>query len=120
MKFWDRIQGTSNVMNNLLTDIPHDAEKCQNCGVRYLFVYWVADEVWPYITPKPENLEAGLLCPICADTRARRVGIELEWYAVPAAIPEPESTNSQGTLCFFCDEYHYGLPCPKGTVTNDI
>jgi len=54
-------------------------EHCQVCGKGYLTIYQVPDEIWKRITPKEG--EAGLLCPECADTRARVLGIELYWSA---------------------------------------
>jgi hypothetical protein len=56
-------------------------EQCDFCGQRYLAVYSVPDEVWQRIKMPAKPVGAGLLCPTCADFRARRAGIFLEWTA---------------------------------------
>lgn len=58
-----------------------EGEHCQECGAAYDTVYWLPDDIWALITPKPDNAGAGLLCPTCADKRARRAGIYLKWEA---------------------------------------
>lgn len=58
-----------------------EGECCQACGVVYSTVYWLPDDVWAVITPRPENVRAGLLCLFCAERRAQRAGIRLEWKA---------------------------------------
>ena len=56
-------------------------EHCQDCGAHYTTVYWLPTYVWVVVTPKPENLAAGLLCPACADRRADDAGMTLNWTA---------------------------------------
>lgn len=56
-------------------------EHCQSCGQAYATVYWLPDDVWARITPKPEQPGAGLLCVPCADARARVAGLTLSWTA---------------------------------------
>lgn len=43
-----------------------DGEHCQVCGKGYDTVYWLPDDWWALITPKPDQPGAGLLCPDCA------------------------------------------------------
>jgi hypothetical protein len=43
-----------------------DGERCQVCGDGYDTVYWLPDDWWALITPKPDEPSAGLLCPECA------------------------------------------------------
>ncbi len=54
------------------------AERCQDCGRRYLVVWKCSDELWRKITGRGE---AGLLCPMCFDKRCRGAGIHLHWEA---------------------------------------
>lgn len=77
-----------------------EGERCQVCGIRYLTWYSVPDEVWALITPKTENLAAGLLCPTCADGRARSSGLTLYWRAT--------AHEADTAMCPVC-----GLPKPK-------
>jgi len=56
-------------------------EHCQACGSPYETVYWLPDDLWAVVAPKPENLAAGTLCPRCVDARARAAGVELAWTA---------------------------------------
>ena len=58
-----------------------EGERCQCCGERYLTVYRLPDELWARITPRPESPGGGLLCPACADERARELGVLLVWSA---------------------------------------
>ena len=65
-----------------MSDCPQfDGETCQACGAGYETVYWLPDDLWVLVTPKPDNPYAGLLCPSCADARARVAGVELAWTA---------------------------------------
>jgi hypothetical protein len=48
-----------------------NGERCQVCGQPYDDVYWLPDEWWHRITPKPDKPGAGLLCPQCALDRLR-------------------------------------------------
>lgn len=61
-------------------------EHCQACGKQYETVYYLSDDVWERIKPENEptthgDFGAGLLCPTCADQRARQKGIFLYWEA---------------------------------------
>lgn len=58
-----------------------EGETCHACGQHYAAVYWLSDEVWARITPRPESPGGGLLCPSCADQRACAAGIPLYWRA---------------------------------------
>jgi len=49
----------------------HEGEHCQACGRAYDDVYWLPDDWWAKITPKPDQPGAGLLCPDCALERLR-------------------------------------------------
>lgn len=51
----------------------NEGETCQVCGTLYRDEYWVSDELWARITPKPESPKAGLLCPNCALKRTEEV-----------------------------------------------
>jgi hypothetical protein len=69
-------------------EVEVEGEKCQACGQTYATVYWLPDDVWACITPVPLQAEgAGLLCPPCADKRARAAGIELFWGAGVGEYP---------------------------------
>lgn len=70
-----------------------DGEVCQDCGIGYDTVYWLPDEVWAAITPAPETPEAGLLCPVCAEHRARQAGIDLRWTASLLREPVGDRTS---------------------------
>lgn len=48
-----------------------EGERCQVCGHTYTDDYWLPDEWWSLITPKPNQPGAGLLCPSCALARLR-------------------------------------------------
>jgi len=67
--------------------IPCDDEKCFSCGKRYPTVYSVPDEVWEQINPTTTH-GAGLLCPQCADKRARERGIILYWSCGVRKYPD--------------------------------
>ena len=58
-----------------------DGEHCQICGEGYATVYYLDDDVWEKIKPPGKSKGAGLLCPKCADERAREHGIVLYWNA---------------------------------------
>ena len=62
-----------------------DGEQCQDCGVHYMTVYHVPANVWSVIRPNKddpdESIYGGLLCPSCADRRAREAGIALYFEA---------------------------------------
>ena len=63
------------------------AEICQLCGLEYETVYQVPDDVWNII--KPTRYEGGgLLCPTCADRRARSMGLILFWSCAIGHFPE--------------------------------
>lgn len=62
-------------------------EECQSCWKYYTTVYWLPDDVWACITPRPLQEGAGLLCPPCADKRARAAGIDLFWGAGVGEYP---------------------------------
>lgn len=65
-----------------MSDLPEwTGEHCQDCGVAYATVYWLPDDVWERITPRPEQRGAGLLCLRCADQRAQDAGLFLYWTA---------------------------------------
>lgn len=70
-----------------------DGERCQSCGHRFLSVYWLPDDVWAAITPKPEHTTAGTLCLPCADKRAREAGIDLYWGATVGDFPHSTQTG---------------------------
>lgn len=55
---------------------PAVGELCQACGELYQTVYMVPDAVWDQIAGG-----ANLLCLMCADRRARKLGIRLYWEA---------------------------------------
>ena len=59
-----------------------EGELCAACQDRYLTVYRLPDPVWDEI-----SAGANLLCPDCADARARKLGIELYWEATVGAFP---------------------------------
>jgi len=59
----------------------------------YVEVYQLPDEIWHKITPKPGNPEAGLLCPRCADIRAREQGVVLYWEAGNRQFPTQKKEN---------------------------
>lgn len=61
---------------------PAVGELCQACGDLYQTVYMVPDEVWDQIAGG-----ANLLCLMCADRRARKLGIELYWEAEVGEYP---------------------------------
>jgi hypothetical protein len=46
---------------------------CQSCGNKFSVDILVPNELWKLITPKPESLEAGLLCPKCIGERIEKV-----------------------------------------------
>jgi len=60
-------------------------EKCQCCGERYLTVYRLPDTIWDSIIG--HKTRAGLLCPVCADEKAREAGITLYWEAAQGEFP---------------------------------
>lgn len=61
---------------------PELGEVCSACHDPYLTVYLLPDEVWDQIAAG-----ASLLCPSCADARARKLGIELYWEAEVGEYP---------------------------------
>ncbi len=77
-------------------------EVCQICGNAYAEIYHVPDDVWEAIKPPGKVEGAGLLCPRCADSRARENSITLYWEAssgwwkedVAAFAEEAESETS--------------------------
>jgi hypothetical protein len=60
--------------------IDDEGERCQACRRAYLTVYDLPDAIWSAITPSAHP-HGGLLCPACADERARSVGLLLYWTA---------------------------------------
>ena len=63
----------------------HDGETCTRCGQAYTTVYRIPDEIWAYVTGWYNS--QGLLCPICIDSMARDIGIELYWEARQDRFP---------------------------------
>ena len=59
------------------------SEHCQHCGDGYDTVYYVDDDSWEKIKPAGKAKGAGLLCPKCAEKRAREKSIILYWSAHP-------------------------------------
>lgn len=59
-----------------------DGELCGVCQERYRTVYRLPDPVWDEISGG-----VSLLCPKCADKRARALDIELCWEATVGAYP---------------------------------
>jgi hypothetical protein len=55
-------------------------DQCDICGRRYRENFSIPDEVWELIGPLGMRKE-GYLCLSCADYRARKCGIVLEWRA---------------------------------------
>lgn len=55
---------------------PAVGELCGSCGDLYQTLYIVPDGVWDQIAGG-----ASLLCLMCADRRARKLGIQLLWEA---------------------------------------
>jgi len=83
---------STKIQTVLSADEDTPGEHCQVCRREYTIVYSVPDDVWRKITPKAG--EAGLLCPECADRRARGQGIHLMWRARRESTgedtPEPD------------------------------
>lgn len=80
-----------------------DSEKCASCGRGYRIIYRVPDDIWARIAPDkdslgdhPEHQGGGLLCPLCADERARELGIRLvfdadvDWRSDVVVVPDRE------------------------------
>ena len=94
------------------------SEMCMDCGLSYDTVYCIPDEIWKLITGRANS--SGLLCPICADKKARAIDIILYWEAGIGKYPrkEPEMKNPRcnkhgeekektwwgGWICPKCDE----------------
>lgn len=57
-------------------------ELCGACQERYQTIYLVPDKVWDQIAGG-----TNLLCPKCADARARKLGVELYWEAEVDEFP---------------------------------
>lgn len=51
-------------------DPRNEGERCDQCGARYLEVYWLPDSWWHMICPRAP---AGLLCPLCALEKLRKM-----------------------------------------------
>lgn len=63
-------------------------EVCDSCGRSYEITYRVPDDIWLKIAPKPEAMGdhpehalGGLLCPDCAASRAKGLGVNLRFNA---------------------------------------
>lgn len=95
----------------------NNGELCQCCGDRYETVYRVPNEVWKQIAPNPETIGddpghyGGLLCPDCADSRARESGAVLFWEAFEGdwhSCDEPElpaePPKEEMPVCRVCSE----------------
>lgn len=60
-------------------------EVCQDCGRGYPL--WHAEkDLWSRIV----GGSGGMLCPSCFDRRARRLGLDIEFRAMPFERPSPE------------------------------
>jgi|GEM_PF-2510591 len=63
-------------------------EACDSCGRSYGITYRVPDDIWLKIAPNPqaigdhpEHALGGLLCPDCASSRAKALGVTLRFNA---------------------------------------
>ncbi len=63
-------------------------EACDSCGRSYEITYRVPDDIWLKIAPRPEAIGdhpehalGGLLCPDCASSRAKALGVTLRFNA---------------------------------------
>lgn len=59
---------------------------CDGCGREYWVVFNVPSDVWAKIAPCPDTLDrfnyrGGMLCPDCAATRAKGLGVHLVFTA---------------------------------------
>lgn len=54
-------------------------EQCDICGCRYRLHYILPDDIWLLVSPTGKT--TGYLCPECADFRARKVDLELVFWA---------------------------------------
>lgn len=80
----------------------HEGDICDKCKRAYSCVHNVPNDVWAKIAPRPEtlgehNYGGGLLCPDCAATAAKEIGVHLifageQWEEFPnpppAEVPE--------------------------------
>lgn len=65
----------------VLAHITAVREFCHDCGRRQPIVWWADDELWKFVTGRYD--EGGVLCPVCFDRRATRLGILLHWTPAP-------------------------------------
>lgn len=61
-------------------------DQCDKCKREYLAVYNVPTDIWAQIAPRPEtlgpdNYGGGMLCPDCAASAAKAMGIRLIFVA---------------------------------------
>jgi hypothetical protein len=69
-------------MPNDTDRMPPASGHCQACDLGYETVYWLPDDVWAAITPKPETPGAGLLCWPCALKRMMRLDLLRSYYEI--------------------------------------
>lgn len=77
-------------------------EKCSCCGQRYDTVYELPSFIWRRIASRQ------LLCPTCADSRARDKGIHLYWGALPDVYPLEMADRLSGALRHILDSLANG------------
>jgi hypothetical protein len=56
-----------------MDDPREEGSLCQACGKRYKVDVWIPKRFWRKITPRRDNLEAGLLCGPCALERIEQL-----------------------------------------------
>lgn len=88
----------------MLFDNSFLGEFCGCCGQRYDTVYEVPDFIWKKIASR----RGQLLCPRCADSRARDAGIHLYWGAFPDIYPMEMADRLDSALLHLIDSLANG------------
>jgi hypothetical protein len=52
-------------------------EFCKDCGVQQSLVWTASNQLWAEVSGRGDG--GGVLCPICFDRRAQRLGYLLRW-----------------------------------------
>jgi len=90
------------------------SETCQACRKSYETVYRVPADVWEKIKPGGKPAGAGLLCPLCADIRAREAGIDLFWEArLTPSLDEVQEEYTNDGPNQISDRLHECFVCGK-------
>ena len=99
----------TNPTNYKITEHNVDGDVCDKCRRAYSAIYNVPEDVWLKIAPHPEclgehNYGGGMLCPDCAATSAKAIGIRLifvgeRWEDSPAPAGKEAELDGYDEAC---------------------